>query len=290
MANLTAPARYSGSTAAVEWRRMLRSPQFGHIGAQHGSQGLDARSSKGYILEKRIVLPLKGANPIPWSHCVHRHSSVIQCLARHAGHLLRLAFALTLWLQPRPLYAVETLCPSPNACDTPAAIVWVVTTMQTTVTPEAGGLMADSDGRLSIKFPPRAVARPLRVAVTSTLTTSQPVESTLHAMGYFSLAASDAGGALQALPKAPWTLTFTYADCGGEAGCLPAQVDEASLRCLRRDLSQSKWLPVNSAADVFANRVTCSTNSFGQFALVAEPLRTDAESDQSSVYLPLLWQ
>ncbi len=190
-------------------------------------------------------------------------------------------------LSPKPLHAQDPICALGDGCYNQLDIIWTAITMHTIVTPESGGSMG-GDGPLTVRLPANAVAEPLTLSFTSTLTTVAPVAGDVVGLGYFTLAGSSASGESRNETLAAWTFTMRYSDCADVTPCLLQSVDEASLRCLWLDAAEGAWLPVKSHTDVFANRVTCSTTAFGQFALVATPLYTSGVIDQTRVFLPLL--
>lgn len=193
-----------------------------------------------------------------------------------------------LFLPSRGVLAQDLQCSFGDGCDSSTDFVWLEDTMGLQVTPNEGGAAENANRHVSLRFPPHSVSTRLTIAFTSSLTSPIPADLSLHKLGYFTIAATGAAEADWDATLAPWTLTVTYDDCVPGAPCRLNLADEASLRCVQLDAAHATWQPVPSVVDVFTNQVTCSSEHFGQFALVADPLGTSGQLDQATVYLPLL--
>lgn len=154
------------------------------------------------------------------------------------------------------------------------------------VDPQTGGSVEHQESKFKLTFGPGAVDVATNLFYNVLNSPSRPLGEGLMALRSFSLdafdeAESDGNPAQVTQFSQPFTLVLGYSD----EELAAAGVDEASLRCQYLDESDGQWKPINSQVDVENNTITCSTDHFSEFAVVAEAA---AATSQTQLFLPFV--
>ncbi len=154
------------------------------------------------------------------------------------------------------------------------------------VEPQSGGGVEHPPSKFKLTFGPGAVDVETNLFYNTMITPSHSLGNGIIALRSFSLdafdeAESDGNPAQVTQFNQPFTMILGYTD----EELAAAGVDEASLRCQYLDESDGQWKPINSQVDAENNLLTCSTDHFTEFALVAEAATA---TSQTQLFLPLV--
>lgn len=158
------------------------------------------------------------------------------------------------------------------------------------ISPESGGTVPGLRVGDSIIFPPRAVTS--NVDVTLQRPDALPIQmvSDQVLLDRFTLTAVNPDGSAHARFNAAWHANLAFGGCDPVRDCPWQTVDEASVRCLRLDLTSGDWLTEESVADVLGDRLYCSSRYAGTFVIVGDLLESTGVETGVAVYLPLAIQ
>lgn len=129
------------------------------------------------------------------------------------------------------------------------------TSVEITVTPEEGGTLISSDGRVLLDVPSGAVSSKTMIRYSQLLT--QTVEGFQSTGDFFELTAKDESGSVVTQFNQDLTLRVQYNEVAG--------LDEAKLQLYYLDEVQLVWVPISSTIDVDNNNLIATVDHFTPF-------------------------